>query len=105
MPIANLAVVHEGPVLPNKRMAIASVDRSASGSAYMSEKQTCSNMCCKRAKIGIVPGWQDVFEQSRRGALGIPSNTKSIAIGDPTRLGSSKALTHYRVLLVKYQVF
>jgi hypothetical protein len=76
-------------------MAIASVDSRASGSAYMSEKQTCSNMCCKRAKIGIVPGGQYIFKKSRRGALGVPSNTKSIAIGDPTRLGSSKALTHY----------
>ena len=38
MPIANLAVVHEGPVLPNKRMAITSVNRSASSSADMSEK-------------------------------------------------------------------
>jgi hypothetical protein len=38
VPIANFAVVHEGPVLPNKRMAIASVDRSACGGSDMRKK-------------------------------------------------------------------
>jgi hypothetical protein len=38
MPVANLAIVHEGPVLPRKWMAVASVDRSARGSANMGKK-------------------------------------------------------------------
>jgi hypothetical protein len=62
MPIANLAVVHEGPVLPYKWMAIASVDCSAGGGAHMSKKQLGANMCCERAKIGIVPSWQYIFK-------------------------------------------
>jgi hypothetical protein len=38
MPVANFAVVHEGPVLPRKWMAVASVDRCASGSANVGKK-------------------------------------------------------------------
>ena len=55
MPVANLAVVHKGPVLPRKWVAVASVDRSASGSADMRKKQLGANMCCDRAQISIVP--------------------------------------------------
>ena len=38
VPVANLAVVHEGPVLPNKRMAVTPVDRCASSCANMGKK-------------------------------------------------------------------
>jgi hypothetical protein len=54
--------MHEGPVLPRKWMAIASVDRSTSGSADMGEKQSGLYMCRKRAQIAVIPGWQDIFK-------------------------------------------
>ena len=105
MPIADLAVVHEGPVLPNKWMAVASVDSSASGGADMSKKQLGANMCSERAQIGVVPSWQYIFKQSRCCALGVPSNAKSIAICDPSRLVCCQALAHNGMLLMEDQVF
>jgi len=65
--------VHEGPVLPNKRMTVASIDRSARCGADMSKKQLCLDMSSKRAQITVIPSWQDVFKESRGSAFVIPS--------------------------------
>ena len=39
MPVANLAVVHESPILPNKGVAIAAIDGGAGGGTDMGKKQ------------------------------------------------------------------
>jgi hypothetical protein len=83
LPIADLAVVHESPVLPSKRVAVAAVHRRTSGGADMGKKQLGLNVRCKGAKIGIIPCRQHVFEQTRRSASGVPSHAKPIAIGHP----------------------
>jgi hypothetical protein len=105
MPVANFAVVHEGPVLPSKGMTIASVDSRARGGANMGKKQLRANMRSQRAKVTVVPSGKDVFKKSRRCALVVPSNTKAVAIGDPSRLSGRKALTHNGMGLMKDQVF
>jgi hypothetical protein len=40
MPVANFSVVHECPVFPNERVAIASVDRRTGGGTNMGKKQS-----------------------------------------------------------------
>ena len=86
-------------------MAVVSVDRGASGSANMGKKQFGLDMSSKRAQVTVVPSWQDVFEQARCGAFGVSGHAKTIAIGDPCRLGRSQALAHDGMLLVEDQVF
>jgi len=86
-------------------MAVASVDRSASGSANMGKEQSCSNVCRKRAQVIVIPSGQDVFEESWCGAIVVPSHAEPITIGDSRRLSRSKALAHNGMLLMKNQVF
>ena len=105
LPIAHLAVVHEGPVFPDEGVAIGSGDGRARGGPHMREKQLGLNVCGQRAQVAVVPSGEDVFEQTRCGALGVPSHTKAIAIGHPGRLVGGQALADDRVLLVKDQVF
>jgi hypothetical protein len=45
MPIAHFSVVHECPVFPSKRMAVASVNRSSGGCSYVGKKEFCLDMC------------------------------------------------------------
>jgi hypothetical protein len=86
MPVANFSVMHKSPVFPNKRVAIASIDRSSCCGANMGEKQTGLNMRRKRAQIAVIPSRQDIFKLSGSSAFVIPSNTKPVTIGDPCRL-------------------
>jgi hypothetical protein len=62
-------------------------------------------MCCKGAQVTVVPSRQDVFEQAWCGAVVVPCNAETIAIGDPRRLIRSKALAHDGMLLMEDQVF
>jgi hypothetical protein len=76
LPIADLAVVHESPVLPSKRVAVAAVHRRTSGGTDMGKKQLGLNVRCKGAKIGIIPCRQHVFAQSSFSqSVGPPQNS------------------------------
>ena len=105
LPVAHFAVVHEGPVFPDEGVAIGSGDGRARGGPHMREKQLGLNVGGQGAQVAVVPSGQDVFEQARGGALGVPGHAKAIPIGHPGRLGGRQALADDRVLLVKDQVF
>ena len=105
LPVAHFAVVHEGPVFPDERVAIGSGDGRARGGPHMREKQLGLNVRGQRTQVAVVPSGKDVFEQTWGGALGVPGHAKAIPIGHPGRLGGRQALADDRVLLVKDQVF
>ena len=79
VPIANLAVVHEGPVFPNEGMAVASVHGGTSGGSDMRKKQFGLNMGSQAlAHDGVLLMEDQIFKVDFRSGVGHPSTHKHL---------------------------
>src|SRR5215212_5047481 len=101
---ADGAVVHPKPLFVTEGMAVGALHRRSRRGSDVGKQNRRANLARKLAEILVIPRRLDVLEQRRSGAVAVPPDAETIAVGGGGTHTRVQALVDQRVRRTKEHV-